>query len=73
MKITELINQLNEELNNHGDMEVILSKDEEGNEFKKAYLADTYVVVKDDPDFYPIEDPDEYEADELDSVLIIWP
>lgn len=73
MKITKLIEELKAELDLHGDLQVILSKDEEGNEFRPAAFLDSYIVVKDDPDLYPVDDPDEYEEDELDSVIIIWP
>lgn len=73
MKLTKLIEQLKTELDAHGDLEVFVSADEEGNGFNPADFLDTYVVAKDDPDVYPVDDPDEYEKDELDAVVIIWP
>lgn len=73
MKISQLIEELQEEQKLHGDMEVVLVEDDEGNGYRKADFVDSYIIVKDDPDLYPVDDPNDYEKDELDIAVFIWP
>lgn len=57
------------------DLEVIVSRDEEGNGFRSLYEVERATAQKDgwEYDFVDEADRDEYEASDLIDVLVLWP
>ena len=66
MKISEIIESLQETLNNYGDLEACTSIDDEGNGFRKVYYEPTPGHF-DGEDFTPVENIDD---EEINSVCL---
>ena len=72
MKLTEYIKKLQELLNEHGDLELIYAKDDEGNDYRKLhydpgvvnYIESDYCIIHED-------DLEEWEESEYKKVICI--
>lgn len=70
MKLTKYIEKLQELLNEHGDLEIIYSTDDEGNEYRKLYY-DPSVVNYIESDYCIIHEDDLEEWDESEYQKVI--
>ena len=80
MKLTELIEDLKDIEAEHGDMDIYVARDEEGNGFNPLYGIDVSPMLLDDPsEISPIHPDDlemhkeDYGVESFPLGLVIWP
>ena len=66
MKVSEMINNLQEFMNKHGDIECWYAKDEEGNGYERVYFSPSRHFVDECDDVFCEDDVDDmYEEDKV--------
>lgn len=63
MKISEMIKNLQDFMNEYGDVECYYATDDEGNDFKEIYYTPSLFYVDEDGDIYSPEDAEDNEDD----------
>lgn len=66
MKLAEYIEKLKEILEEHGDLDLIYSTDDEGNRFDKVSYPPTMVYAEEDGYHYDIKNEEDFEDEEYD-------
>ena len=70
MKISEMIKNLQEFMNEHGDMDCYYLTDDEGNDIKEVHYPPSVCYADEYGNFYH-EDDDEVEFIELEAVCLV--
>lgn len=75
MKISEAVRKLMDIHEAEGDIEIILSSDEEGNHHRDLYGVQVDWVLEEDDEMYPVADEDvntEYPEEDLTRRVVLW-
>lgn len=70
MTVTELIEQLKKL---DGNLQVIMSSDPEGNDFRSLYQAEQEWCTSEDEPVHPDDIGTEYEESDLQQKVVLWP
>lgn len=75
MNILDLIENLTEQYSRYGNVKVLLSSDEEGNSFTDSFIVQTNFAHDDGWEINVVHqnDIDDYEQDEIERVVVLWP
>lgn len=63
MKISEMINNLQDFMAENGDIECWYATDDEGNEYHAVYFSPSKIYVDENGEVYELEDLEDYELD----------
>ena len=72
MKLTKYIEKLQELLNEHGDLELIYSSDDEGNNYSKVHYAPSLVnYIASDREVIHDDDLEEWDESDYEKVICV--
>lgn len=71
MKISEMIQNLQEFMTEHGDLDCYYAVDDEGNDYKNIYYTPTLFYVDDEEDVYSRYDWDDMDEEEREGLTPI--
>jgi len=69
MKLSKLINELQQTYNEFGDLDVIYSEDEEGNRYNRIFFTPT-IGIYEDHEFMSVSPENENLKEEINSICI---